>query len=152
FWRDALLDSFWMLDHFGGCCLYDESSREPEPQQGVLGWLLGGSAAAEMSSHEDDALMEMALDSLPDFLPDARQHYVEGHVHRWLDAVNAMPSGEVPLRHDQRHQPEPEDHPELLMVGDYLFDSTLNGVLDSANYAAAWVAANITDFPTKGER
>ena len=25
FWRDALPESYWMLDRFGGCCLYDES-------------------------------------------------------------------------------------------------------------------------------
>lgn len=152
FWRDALTDSFWMLDHFGGCCLYDESSREPEPQYGVLGWLLGGSAAEAMSSLDDAALIEQALDTLPKFLPDGRQHFVEGHVHRWLGAVNALPGGRVPQRHDQRHQPEPDEHPGLLMVGDYLFDSTLNGVLDSANYVAAWLAANMTDSSSQGKR
>ncbi len=31
--------------------------------------------------------------------------------------------------------PEPVDHPGLLLIGDYLFDSTLNGVLDSARVA-----------------
>jgi monoamine oxidase len=147
FWRGALTDSFWMIDHFGGCCLYDESSREPESQRGVLGWLLAGSAAAEMSELDDAQLIQQALDSLPDFLPEGRKHFVEGHVHRWLGAVNAMPGGLVQLPYDQRHQPEPEEHPGLFMVGDYLFDSTLNGVLDSANYVAAWIAANIADSP-----
>jgi hypothetical protein len=27
-----------------------------------------------------------------------------------------------------------------MFVGDYLFDSTLNGVLDSADYVAGWLA------------
>ncbi|MFO0087729.1 MAG: flavin monoamine oxidase family protein, partial [Pirellula sp.] len=145
FWRGRLTDSFWMLDHFGGCCLYDESSREPESKYGVLGWLMAGSAAEELSALDDEQLIELALDSLPDFLPDGRVHFLEGHVYRWLNAVNAMPSGLVPRRHDQRHQPEPDEHPELFLVGDYLFDSTLNGVLDSANYVAAWIATNISD-------
>jgi protoporphyrinogen oxidase len=145
FWRNSLTDSFWMLDHFGGCCLYDESSREPESKHGVLGWLLAGSAAEELSVMNDEQLIALALDSLPDFLPDGRQHFLEGHVYRWLNAVNAMPSGIVPRRHDQRHQPEPIEHPELFLVGDYLFDSTLNGVLDSANYVATWIATNISE-------
>jgi hypothetical protein len=28
-------------------------------------------------------------------------------------------------------------------VGDYLFDTTLNGVLDSAEHAASWLAADL---------
>ena len=145
FWRGKLTDSFWMLDHFGGCCLYDESSREPESKYGVLGWLLSGSAAEEFSVKDDEQLIGVALDSLPAFLPDGRKHFLEGRVYRWLGAVNAMPGGLVPQRHDRRHQPEPQKHPELFMVGDYMFDSTLNGVLDSANYVAAWIATNISE-------
>jgi monoamine oxidase len=145
FWRGKLTDSFWMLDHFGGCCLYDESSREPEPKYGVLGWLLSGSAAEEFNVMDDEQLIERALDSLPSFLPNGRQHFLEGRVYRWLGAVNAMPGGILPRRHDQRHQPEPLENSELFMVGDYMFDSTLNGVLDSANYVAAWIATNISE-------
>jgi SAM-dependent methyltransferase len=33
------------------------------------------------------------------------------------------------------HRPEPKDHPGLVVVGDYLFDSTLNGLLDSSDAA-----------------
>ena len=145
FWRGKLTDSFWMLDHFGGCCLYDESSREPQSKFGVLGWLLSGSSAEAFSVKNDEQLIDLALDSLPTFLPNGRQHFLEGHVYRWLGAVNAMPGGRIPQSHDRRHQPEPQKHPELFMVGDYLFDSTLNGVLDSANYVAAWIATNISE-------
>jgi hypothetical protein len=31
------------------------------------------------------------------------------------------------------------------MVGDYLYDSTLNGVHDSATRVAAWIAADLAD-------
>ncbi len=145
FRRSSFTDSYWMLDHFGGCCLYDESSRDPGATHGVLGWLLGGKAAVEMSERTDEQLIAEALDSLPPFLAHGRAHFMEGRVHRWVGAVNAMPGGVVPRRLDQRHQPEPAEHANLFVVGDYLFDSTLNGVLDSAEYVAAWLAALMTD-------
>jgi monoamine oxidase len=145
FWRGTLPEAYCMLDRFGGCCLYDESAREPGATHAVLGWLLGGEAALEMSRWNDDQLIEAALDSLPPFVAHGRQYFMEGRVHRWIGAVNAMPGGRVPRSLDQRHQPEPKDHPNLFVVGDYLFDSTLNGVLDSAEYVAAWVAAVLAE-------
>ena len=48
---------------------------------------------------------------------------------------------------DRRHQPEPTEHANMFTVGDYLFDSTLNGVLDSAEYVAAWLSAQMADKP-----
>jgi len=139
FWRPRMSDSFVMLDSFGGCCLYDESSRVPEAAHGSLGWLLGGTAAEEMSRLDDEELLTAALDSLPPSIGPARRHSLEGHVHRWKGAVSAMPGGLVPRRLDDRHRPEPVEHPGLFVVGDYLFDSTLNGVLDSAEYVAGWM-------------
>lgn len=147
FWKPRLTDNFVMLDAFGGCCLYDESSRVPEARHGALGWLLGGAAAEEMSLLDDEALVAAALDSLPSFIGSARQHTLEGHVHRWNGAVSAMPGGVVPRRLDERHQPERVEHPGLFVVGDYLFDSTLNGVLDSAEYVAGWINGWIGSLP-----
>ena len=145
FWRATLSDSYWMLDHFGGCCLYDESSRDPGSTHGVLGWLLSGEAAREMSTRSDAELFAAALDSLPEFLQPGRHDFVEGHVHRWIGAVNGLPGGLVAKNYDQRHQPEPVEHPNLFLVGDYMLDSTLNGVLDSADYVAAWLAAQMAE-------
>jgi monoamine oxidase len=140
FWRPRLADSFTMLDAFGGCCLYDESARDPGATHGTLGWLLGGDAARDMSGLGDDELVTAALDSLPGFLAHGRRHALEGRVHRWIGAVNAMPGGPTPLPMDERHRPEPVEHPHLFVVGDYLFDSTLNGALDSAEHVAGWIA------------
>jgi monoamine oxidase len=147
FWRDACADSYWMLDQFGGCCLYDESSRDPGCTHGVLGWLLGGDAARAMSEQSDEQLIAAALNSLPAFLSRGRHDYLEGRVHRWVGAVNAMPGGTTPKPLDRRHQPEPTEHSNLFVVGDYLYDSTLNGVLDSAEYVSAWIAAEMADRP-----
>ncbi len=143
FWRPRLSESYAMLDAFGGCCLYDESSREPGARHGVLGWLLGGQAAADANGLSDEQLIEQALSSLPEFLAHGRAHFLEGRVHRWIDSVNGMPGGAVPESLDRRHRPEPLEHPNLFLVGDYLFDSTLNGVLDSATYVARALAAEM---------
>lgn len=150
FWRGAFADSYCMLDRFGGCCLYDESGRDPVSPHSVLGWLLGGDTARDMSVMSDAELIAAALDSLPEPLAHGRELFREGRVHRWVGAVSAMPGGNTPLSLDRRHQPEPHEHPNLFLVGDYLFDSTLNGVLDSADYVAGWLAAAMTDAP--GER
>jgi hypothetical protein len=58
-----------------------------------------------------------------------------------------MPGGTTPKPLDRRHQPEPTEHSNLFVVGDYLYDSTLNGVLDSAEYVSAWIAAEMADRP-----
>ena len=144
FWRGRIDGGYLMLDAFGGCCLYDESAREPEPRHGVLGWLLGGAAAEEWAARDDDALVAAMLDSLPAWLGDARPHLLEARVHRWTGAVSALPGGWRSPGIDRRHQPDPAGHPHLLIVGDYLYDSTLNGVLDSAEHVAGWLAAELT--------
>ena len=143
FWRRHLTDSYFMLDAFGGCCVYDESSRNGSDSHGVLGWLLGGEPALQLSARTDEELIAAVLDSLPPFLRHGRAGFVEGRVHRWDRAVNGLPAGYPTRNLDTRHLPDPTGHPNLLLVGDYLFDSTLNGVLDSADFAAEWIAAEM---------
>jgi protoporphyrinogen oxidase len=145
FWHGRLTESYCMLDQFGGCCVYDESSRNPGCPHPVLGWLIAGSAAETLSERCDDELIELALAALPDFLASGRSLVREGHVHRWVEAVNAIPGGLNTRTLDRRHRPEPREHPHLFVVGDYLFDATLNGVLDSAEYVAQWIAALMAD-------
>ena len=132
FWRGAVSGSYFMIDAFGGTCVYDESARTRAGTYGVLGWLLGGEAAATMSNLSDEDLTAAVLDSLPPVLGDARGQFIEARVHRWVGCVNGMPGGRPLHAPAARHRPEPVGHPGLYVVGDYLFDSTLNGVLDSA--------------------
>ena len=143
FWRSLLRDSFCMLEAMGGCCLYDESARNPASEQGILGWLVGGDAAVQYSDLSDEALVELALASLPQQLSGGRELLLEGRVHRWIGEVSAWPGGVPALPLDARHQPSPAAFPNLFVVGDYLFDSTLNGVLDSASYVADWLASEL---------
>jgi monoamine oxidase len=133
-------DAYLMLDAFGGTCLYVESARDPCATHGVLGWLIGGAAAAEMAGLPDERLVDTVLDSLPTPLAICRERMLEARVHRWTGAVSALPGGWTRLPANRRHRPSLA-HPNLFVVGDYLYDSTLNGVLDSAEYVAGWVAA-----------
>ncbi len=147
FWRDRIAESYFMLDAFGGCCVYDESSRGECGGYGVLGWLLAGEAALTMSNFSDAELVEHMLDSLPSELRHGRALVREGRVHRWVGSVNGWPGGCPAREPDSRHQPEPTQHPRLFVVGDYLFDSTINGVLDSADTVVEWIIEEVTTPP-----
>lgn len=149
YWKHWLRESFCMLDHFGGCCLYDESVRQPGIEMGILGWLIGGDAAEQMSMLSDEELIEMALNSLPSELANGKKLLREGIVKRWVKAVSALPGGQRAPALSVRHCPEPITHANLFFVGDYLFDSTLNGVLDSAEYVAGWITANLMQPQSK---
>ena len=136
-----------MLDALGGCCVYDESSRCGEASAAVLGWLIAGESALALSNLSDDVLIERVLDSLPGPLRQGRELARDGRVHRWVGSVNALPGG-FPMREpDSRHVPDPQDNPLLFVVGDYLFDSTLNGVFDSADCVAEWIKEETEDEP-----
>jgi monoamine oxidase len=143
FWRDQIAESYFMLDAFGGCCVYDEGSRSSTGDYGVLSWLLAGEPAMAMNNSADSALIEAVLDSLPRSLRHGRRQFLEGRVHRWVGTVDGLPGGFPEREPESCHQPEPVEHPELFVVGDYLFDSTINGVLDSAEIVADWICEDL---------
>ena len=135
FWGEKIPGSWFMSEAFGGCCVYNEGVRHDVGKHGVLNFLIAGSDALAFANLGDQELIEAALKSLPPSLADARAHFMEGRVHRWLSSVNALPGG-LPVRDVMtNHRPEPKQHPGLVVVGDYLFDSTLNGLLDSSDAA-----------------
>lgn len=135
FWGDQIPGAWFMTEAFGGCCVYNEGARHDVGKHGVLNWLIAGSDALAYANLNDEQLIDAALKSLPASFGDARAHFVEGKTHRWLSSVNAVPGG-MPTRDVMtNHRPEPRQHPGLILVGDYLFDSTLNGLLDSSDAA-----------------
>jgi len=136
FWRDRIAGSWFMLDAFGGCCVYDEGTRHDAGEFGILSWLIPGTDALSMSGLDDGQLARMAMSALPGTLRDeAASLFMEAKIHRWPASVSAQPGG-LPVKDTRSaHLPEPKEFPGLFMVGDYLFDSTLNGVLDSADFA-----------------
>ncbi|MBL8833017.1 MAG: FAD-dependent oxidoreductase [Rhodospirillales bacterium] len=136
FWRDRIKDDWWISDAFGGCCVYDESSRGDSGGAGILGWLVAGNAALEMANLDDATIVARVLDSLPADLRQGAATKREAAVHRWLSSVNALPGGAPERDLFTNHVPEPSRHPGLYLVGDYLFDSTINAVADSADAAS----------------
>ncbi len=134
FWRGHIEGSYWMHDAFGGCCVYDETARHPHGDYGVLSWLISGVDAVALSNLHDKTLIARALDALPEPLAFGRGMFLEARVHRWLGAVNALPGGSPVLELERRHRPDAAQFPGLFVVGDYLFDSTINGVVDSAEF------------------
>ena len=135
FWGEKIPGAWFMSEAFGGCCVYNEGARHDVGKYGVLNWLIAGSDALAFANLDDQELIDAALKSLPASLGDAREHFLEGKIHRWLSSVNAIPGG-LPARDVMtNHRPEPKHHPGLVVVGDYLFDSTLNGLLDSSDAA-----------------
>jgi protoporphyrinogen oxidase/SAM-dependent methyltransferase len=135
FWGEKIPGAWWMSEAFGGCCVYVEGARHDVGRHGVLNFLIAGADALAYVNLRDEQLIDAAIKSLPASLGDARAHFMEGKIHRWLSSVNAIPGG-LPARDVlTNHRPEPKDHAGLVVVGDYLFDSTLNGLFDSSDAA-----------------
>jgi monoamine oxidase len=144
FWRTELTDAWFMLDAFGGCCVYDESARHQHESCGVLGWLLAGADALMLCNADDETLADLALGSLPESLADvARQNLRECRVHRWAGAVSARPGCAPGTGVQERQLLDTSDGGHLCVVGDYLFDATLNGVLRSATNVAELIAGSL---------
>jgi monoamine oxidase len=144
FWRRHVSSFRMMLDAFGGCCLYDESHSDDG--LGVLGLLLAGTGAMTHANADDATLVAKAIDALPDALyGDTSRCLLEGRVHRWVGGVSATPGG-WPLRDpDSAHRPEPIAHRGLAVVGDYLFDATLNGLLRSAEISTRLMVEQLSE-------
>src|SRR5437588_225426 len=128
FWRGCIKGDYFLLDAFGGCCVYDESARQESGGYGVLGWLLAGNDAVTLSNLCEEELIARMLDTLPPQLAHGREFFIEGQVHRWLNSVNGLPGGWPVKEPRARHRLEPQGHPGLFVAGDYLFDSTINGL------------------------
>lgn len=138
FWRGSFDGSYFLHDAFGGCCVYDEGTKHDAGEHGVLSWLIAGSDALALTGASDDALLERALESLPAPMRRGRaprEQLLEAHVHRWLGTVSGEPGGNPIETARRKHCPEPRDHRGVLVVGDYLFDTTINAALDSAEVA-----------------
>jgi phytoene dehydrogenase-like protein len=151
FWRDQFDESYFILDSFGGCCVYDESARNSSDGYGCLSWLIAGRNAFSMHLLPDIVVINRALASLPGSLASiARDAFLEAHVHRWIGSVCGQPSG-LPIKGlAERHQPDASELPGLFVVGDYLLDSTINGVLESAGIVShlALQFLEIQEHPT----
>jgi hypothetical protein len=111
FWGEKIPGAWFMSEAFGGCCVYNEGARHDVGKHGVLNFLIAGSDALAFANLSDRELIDAALKSLPASLGNARDHFMEGKIHRWLSSVNALPGG-LPARDVMtNHRPEPKQHP-----------------------------------------
>jgi ubiquinone/menaquinone biosynthesis C-methylase UbiE len=143
FWRETISADWWMLDAFDGCCIYDESARFDYGGYGLLAFLIAGNAALALLNDSDEQIEQMCLDALPRELARGKELLLDRRVHRWAASVSAIPGG-VPVRPRAiNHRPDPIHSPRLVMVGDYLFDSTVNGVMDSSEMASDIILTDV---------
>ncbi len=143
FWRETIAADWWMLDAFDGCCVYDESARYDYGSYGLLAFLVAGNAALALTNASDEQIEQMCMDALPAELAQAKELLLDRRIHRWVASVSAIPGG-VPVRQRAtNHRPEPVHAPGLVMVGDYLFDATVNGVMDSAEVASDIILTDV---------
>jgi SAM-dependent methyltransferase len=68
---------------------------------------------------------------------------LEGRVHRWVGTISGLPGGKPTHEIRQRHLVDPHGHPGLYLTGDYLFDSTINGVYDSADFVTDMILTQL---------
>jgi monoamine oxidase/SAM-dependent methyltransferase len=142
-WRDHVSGNWFMIDGFEGCCVYDESSRHEFGANGALSFLIAGNAALSLANMTDERIEQLCLDALPPEMQYGRASLIDRRIHRWMATVNAVPGG-VPQRNRlDNHQPDPARLPGLLTVGDYMFDATLNGVLDSADTVTDLILSDV---------
>jgi SAM-dependent methyltransferase len=132
-----------MLDAFDGCCVYDESARFDYGGYGILSFLIAGNAALELTNYSDETIARMCLDALPAELGPAKELLLDRRIRRWVATVSAIPGGVLSRQRKLNHHLEPMHAPGLVMVGDYLFDATLNGVMDSAEVASDIILADV---------
>src|SRR5208283_209996 len=105
--------------------------------------LIAGNAALALTNETDERIEQMCLDALPTELARGKELLLDRRVHRWVASVSAIPGG-LPVRSRQiNHRPDPVHAPGLVMVGDYMFDATINGVMDSAEVATDIIVAEV---------
>lgn len=142
FWEGELTGSWFMVDAFGGACVYDESARYDTGGYGVLGFLIAGNDALAAMGISEDVLVRRVVASLPHALRgQAAALLLEARVHRWCGGVSGQPGGSPLGDPATGHMPDELALPGLHLVGDYLFDSTLNGVLRSAELTTSLLSA-----------
>lgn len=147
FWQSQIHDSYFVLDNLGGCSIYDEGTRHESGTKGALSLLLAGANALTLGNFSDRDLVDQALAALPWPVAQTRDLLLDSRVHRWSGTVNSLPAGRPIRGMKRRHQLSKAGFSGLVMVGDYLFDSTLNGVLASSAVASKLLLAQLAGEP-----
>ena len=142
FWRDQFPEDYFVSDAFGGVTVYDQSPDDDGV--GVQSWLIAGANALELANRPNDDIVAAVLGAMPSMLRVSDNALIDGRVDRWLgvSGVSGLPGGVPLLSLEDRHTPDPR-WPQLMFVGDYLYDSTLCGALDAVLYGVGRIAEEV---------
>ena len=148
FWRHHFPEDYFVTDRLGGATVYDQSPDTGAGGVGILSWLVGGADALALAARPDHEVVAIIVGALPSDLTMADDMLLASRVDRWtgVSGVSGLPGGVPLLPLDRRHNPDPR-WPQLLLVGDYLYDSTLCGALDAVLYAVTRIIERVSPQP-----
>ena len=148
FWRRHFPEDYFVTDQLGGATVYDQSPDTGAGGVGILSWLVGGADALALAGQPDHEVVAVILGAMPGDLTMADDLLLASRVDRWTGAagVSGLPGGVPLLSLDRRHNPDPH-WPQLFLVGDYLYDSTLCGALDAVLYAVTRIIERVSPQP-----
>lgn len=144
-WEDELPEDYFVCEGLGGVTVYDKSICTESRTVPILSLLVAGAHASDLAQRQDSEVLRITLDALP---PSAGvdSHSVEKFwVDRWTRAlgVSRLPGGVPLLALARRHCPC-ADYPDIFALGDYLYDTTINGALDACVFVAKRIFEKVT--------
>ncbi len=148
FWRGLFPDDYFVSDAFGGVTVYDQSPDVGAAGVGIQSWLIAGTDALVLAARPDADIVAAVLRAMPSGVTVPDGALITGCVDRWtgVAGVSGLPGGVPLLPLDRRHAPDTR-WPQLLFVGDYLYDSTLCGALDAVLHVVTRLAGRLSGRP-----
>jgi len=143
-WADELPEDYFVCQGLGGTTVYEKSILSDSQEIPILSLLIGGRHATELAHRPDGEVFHRVLQALPDEAHIDRNLVSTFRVDRWTNevGVSRLPGG-VPLRPlAKRHAPS-ADYPNVFMLGDYLYDTTINGALDACVFVTKSICENV---------
>ncbi len=149
-WKAIAPEDYFVTDAFEGVTVYDQTRLVPDGKPyGIMSWLLSGKPAAEISKLPDAEICRRIMAAMPPPLVKAVGQPLECKVDRFMNAVSRQPGGLPILPDNDKHTPC-RAFRNLIFTGDYLYDSTLHGCLESATTAADQIGAALGIRATAG--
>jgi hypothetical protein len=147
-WDAAFPEDYFVSTMLGGTTVYDKTTRVGGQENPMLSVLVAGQNALEMARAADSDVVEAVVDSLPKSAGIDRKGVRAYAVDRWLYdlGVSRLPGGQPVLQLDRRHEPS-VSFPNVFTVGDYLYDTTINGALDAVMATAERICDRVEGLP-----
>jgi monoamine oxidase len=144
-WAETFPESYFVTEGLGGVTVYDKTVPYNSGEAPILSLLIAGSHATELSKEPDDQVLQSAMRALPKELGVDERSIIASEIDRWQNdqGVSRMPGGVPLLSLHDRHLPARE-HPQLFILGDFLYDTTINGALDGAKFVINSICGKVS--------